>query len=297
MLDWDDLKYFLAVGRHGSTLAAGRALGVDQSTVQRRLVQLERRIGRSLVRKHATGYELTDFGVAILVHAKQVERAITAFSDFAAVSPIDAEGVIRVSCPGPIVNRLAQSDFLASFHCRHPLVRVEFVVSDHYVDLMKGEADVALRSGDTDDGDLVGRKVGDSYWAVYGSKHYVDEHGRPERPEDLEQHALIGLDETMATHRASIWLKRVAPKGRIVAVNNNILGMLYSAKAGLGLAPLPTAIGDGQPDLVRVLGPVAELTRIWRVLTSPEKRHSPHVAAFFDYVVEEVEALRPVLTG
>ena len=73
--------------------------------------------------------------------------------------------------------------------------------------------------------------------------------------------------------------------------------MLQSVKAGVGIAPLPTAIADAEPELVRVLGPVPELARIWRILTTAELRRTPRVAAFFDFVVEEIEALRPVLTG
>ena len=170
-------------------------------------------------------------------------------------------------------------------------------MSDRYLDLMKGEADVALRSGDTDDGDLVGRRIADSLWAVYASRRYIDAHGRPERVEDLGQHALVGFDESMAGHRAAVWLAKIAPQGRIVARNNSVLGLVYSVKAGIGIAALPTALGDAEDDLVRVLGPIPELKRIWRLLTPPELRRSPRVAAFFDFIVEEIESLRPILTG
>jgi DNA-binding transcriptional LysR family regulator len=115
--------------------------------------------------------------------------------------------------------------------------------------------------------------------------------------EDLKDHALIGLDDSMSNHRAAVWLRRVAPGGRVVARNNSILGLVYSAKAGLGLAPLPTAIADAESDLERMLGPIDELTRIWRVLAAPDKRHTPRVAAFFDFVVDEIESLRPIITG
>ena len=101
----------------------------------------------------------------------------------------------------------------------------------------------------------------------------------------------------MAKHRASQWLRQVAPQGRIVARNNSVLGLLYSAKAGVGVAALPIAIADVEPELVRVLGPVPELARIWRLLTTPELRQTPRVNAFFDFIVEEIEALRPILTG
>lgn len=297
MFDWNDLKYFVAVARHGSTLAAGRALKVDQSTVQRRLGELERRIGRQLVARHPTGYRLTAFGEQMLAHAERVEQAVNDFAQQLEASQRAAVGVIRLTCPEPIVNRITQSSLLERFRARHPGLQVEFVMSDKYLDLMKGEADVALRSGDTDAGELVGRRIADSLWAVYASRTYVERHGQPERVEDLELHALVGFDETMAKHRAAVWLHKVAPNGRIVARNNSVLGLLYSVKAGMGVAPLPTALGDAEPDLVRVLGPIPELKRIWRLLTRPDLRHTPRVAAFFDFIVEEIETLRPILTG
>jgi DNA-binding transcriptional LysR family regulator len=170
-------------------------------------------------------------------------------------------------------------------------------MSDKYIDLAKGEADVALRSGDTDDGDLVGRKIGDSIWAVYASRAYIDRHGRPQKIEDLAQHALVGFDDTMAKHRIAQWLRKVAPDAPMAARSNSVLGLIYSVKAGLGVGPLPLPLGDADPDLVRVLEPVAELTRVWRLLTTRELRRTPRVSAFFDFIIEEIESLRPILTG
>jgi DNA-binding transcriptional LysR family regulator len=202
-----------------------------------------------------------------------------------------------VTCPEPLVYRITQTTLLDRFHARYPRLRVEFVMSDKYLDLMKGEADVALRSGDTVDNELVGRKIGDSLWAVYASRKYIERCGQPDRIEALEQHDLVGFDETMANHRAAQWLRDVAPHGRVVARNNSVLGLLYSVKAGVGIAPLPTAIADAEPELVRVLGPVPELARIWRLLTRADLRHTPRVSAFFDFMIEEIDTLRPIITG
>jgi len=296
MFDWDDLRFFLAVARHHSTLAAGRALKVNQSTVQRRLTELERHIGRPLVKRHPTGYRLTELGREMVAHAERVEQAVLGFEQHLDASKREAVGVIRVTCPEPLVYRITQSGLLDRFHARHPGLRVEFVMSDKYLDLAKGDADVALRSGDTD-GDLVGRKIADSIWAVYASRRYIERHSKPERIEDLEQHALVGFDATMAKHRAAKWLGQVAPNGKIVARNNSVLGLLYAVKSGVGVGPLPTAIADAEEDLVRVLGPIPELARIWRLLTPPELRRTPRVAAFFDFITEEIDALRPILTG
>ena len=297
MFDWNDLRYFLAVARHRSTIAAGRALKSNQSTVQRRVAALERRIGQRLVKRHPTGYRLTEVGQEMLAYAERVEQAALAFEQHLDASKRDAVGVVRVTCPEPLVSHITQSGLIERFQARYLGLRVEFVMSDRYLDLAKGEADVALRSGDTDDGELIGRKIGDSFWAVYASRKYIEQHGQPKRVEDLEQHLLVGFDETMANHRAAKWFQKVAPNARIVARNNSVLGLIYAVKSGIGLAPLPKPLGDAEEDLVCVLGPIPELTRIWRVLAHLDARRTPRVSAFFDFIVEEIETLRPILTG
>ena len=294
MFDWNDLTYFLAVARHGSTIAAGKALGLSQSTVHRRLSELERRIGHKLITRHTTGYRLTPLGEALLPYAGHVEAAIKELERHVGDVAHDAAGVIRVTCPEPIVYRM--TTLIDRFHAQHPKLRVEFVTSDRYLDLSKGEADVAFRSGDTDD-ELVGRKIADSIWAVYASRAYIERHGKPERIEDLSGHALVCFDESLSQHRISKWLAEVAPGATIAARNSSVLGLVYAVKSGVGVGPLPTAIGDDQEDLVRVLGPIPELARSWRLLTHPDLRRTQRVAAFFDFIIVEREALKSILTG
>lgn len=195
------------------------------------------------------------------------------------------------------MNRIVSSKLLDRFHARYPGLQVEFVMSDKYLDFSKGEVDIALRSGDTQDNSLVGRKLGDSLWAVYTSPKYIAWRGQPVRVEELERHDWVGFDDTMANHRAAQWLRQVAPTAHVVARNDSVLGLVYSAKSGIGLAVLPTALGDAEPDLVRVLAPIPALARVWRVLTTPELRRTPRVAALFDFLVDEVDALRPIITG
>ena len=296
MFDWNDLRHFLAVARHHSTIAAGKSLGIAQSTVQRRINQLERRIGRQLMARHPTGYRLTEFGEALLPYAERVEAAIVDLELRLKDRERELSGVIRVTCPEPIVYRMTTSLLIDRFRSRHPALRIEFVTSDRYLDLSKGEADVAFRSGDTED-ELVGRKIADSIWAIYASRAYVERHGRPAGPEDLSSHAWVGLDESLSQHRAAKWLRDAVPQARMATRNNSVLGMVSAVKSGIGIGALPTALGDAEPDLVRVLGPIAELARSWRLLVHPDLRRVPRIAAFFDFVAEEREALKSILTG
>ncbi len=293
--DWDDLRVFLAVAREGSTIAAGRALGINQSTVHRRLAELERRIGCRLAERHPAGYRLTDVGRDLLPHAASVEEAVLRFAQRLDDAKRNVVGVVRVTCPEPLVFLIKQSPLLERFRALHPGLTVEFVMSDRYLDISKGDADIALRSGDTEDNELVGRKIADSVWAVYASREYVERAGRPASIEELERHALVGFEESMARHRVAKWLQQVAPNARIVARSNSVLGLLYAVKSGVGIGALPTALGDGDPQVVRVLGPIPELARIWRVLAHPDVRHTPRVAAFFDFICGETEALQSIL--
>lgn len=294
MFDWNDLKFFLAVARHGSTIAAGKALRTSQSTVQRRLGELEAKIGRELVARQTTGYRPTPFGEKLLPLAERVEAAIGDFEQCVTGEVREEAGVIRMTCPEPIIPRLLP--IIEGFHARHPQLRVEFVTSDRYLDLTKGEADVALRSGDTED-ELIGRKIADSIWAVYASRSYVEQHGKPERPEDLDRHRVVSLDEAMSKHRLVGWLNSVAPNATIAARNNSILGLMQAVKSGLGVSALPVSMAEQQKELVRLFGPVVELSRSWRLLTHPDLRRTKRISLFFDFIVEQREALKPILTG
>jgi DNA-binding transcriptional LysR family regulator len=170
-------------------------------------------------------------------------------------------------------------------------------MSDRYLDIAKGDADVALRSGDTDDDVLVGRKIADSFWGVYASNAYVERNGKPSSVRDLNEHSIVGFDDRMVMHRAAIWLREVAPEARVVARVNSVLGLVAAVKSGVGLAPLPTALGDAEPELENLLGAVPALTRSWRLLTHPDLRRTPRVSAFFDFIMAEQASLRPILSG
>lgn len=292
--DWNDAKYLLAIARHGGTRGAGRVLGVDQSTVQRRLAELERCFGRPLVQREAAGYRLTAFGREVLPLAEALEAAALGLAQHVDGLQRDLSGVVRVTCPDPIVYRLTHSALLERFRVQYPAIQVEFVMSDDFLDLRNGEADIALRAGGDDDS-LVGRELGVSDWAVYASRSYVERNGRPARLSDLARHALVGFDESKAQHRAARWLHQLVPDARVVARTHSVLGLVYTVKSGVGLAPLPVMLGDGEPDLVRVLGPMPEMAQTWRLLTTRELRQAPRVAALFDFMMGELPTLRQVL--
>jgi DNA-binding transcriptional LysR family regulator len=296
MFDWNDLRHFLAVARQGSTIAAAKSLRLSQSTVHRRLAELEKRIGRHVVVRHATGYRLTEFGSELKPFVEQVEKAVTALERHLLAADHSPTGSIRLTCSESIGYRLVQSQLLQRFHDRHPGLRVELIMSDHFLDIAKGEADVAIRAGIPNEETLVGRKIADVPWALYGSRAYLDRYGRLARIEDIDGHAVIGFDGDIKDHHAAKWLRSVAPSANIVARSNSVPGLLMSVKSGAGLSPLPMPLAARESELERVIGPVPGLYSPIYLLTHPDLRHMPRIRAFFDFVVEEYDQIRTVLT-
>jgi DNA-binding transcriptional LysR family regulator len=297
MFDWNDLRHFLAVARQGSTIAAAKSLRLSQSTVHRRLAELEKRIGRHLVVRHATGYRLTELGAELRPLVEQVEKAIGAIERYLAAADETPTGAVRVTCSESIGYRLVQSQLLETFHNGHPGMRVELLMSDQFLDIAKGEADVAIRAGIPNEEKLVGRKIADVPWALYGSRAYLKRNGRIARIEDIAAHAVIGFDGDIRDHHAAKWLRSVAPSARIVARSNTVPGLLMSVRSGAGLAPLPIPLAMRETELERVLGPLPGLYSPIYLLTHPDLRHMPRISAFFDFIVAEIEQVRSVLMG
>ncbi len=146
MFDWNDLKYFLAVARAGSTLAAAKSLRVNQSTVHRRLQELERQLGCELVRRHPTGYQLTELGEHLRAHATRVEAAVADFERTVSARSSEMSGTVRVTCPEALGPRLIGARLIDKFNARYPEVRIEFVMSDKILELGSGEAEIAIRA-------------------------------------------------------------------------------------------------------------------------------------------------------
>ncbi len=296
MFDWNDLRHFLAVARDGSTIAAAKTLKLSQSTVHRRLDELEKLIGRPIVVRQATGYRLTEFGKELLPLAMRVEDAVNSLERFLVASDETPTGSVRVTCSESIGYRLTQSSLLDKFYDRHPGLRVEMIMSDKSLDISKGEADVAIRAGSPNEETLVGRKIADVPWALYCSRKYVDRHGQVTCIEDLNGHAIIEFDGEIRDHHAARWLRSVAPDAKVVARSNTVSGLMMTVRSGAGLAPLPMPLAGRDPDLICALGPVAGLYSPIYLLTHPDLRRTPRIGAFFDFVVEELETVRAVLT-
>jgi DNA-binding transcriptional LysR family regulator len=206
-----------------------------------------------LAKRSPTGYQLTDVGQRLLEYAERAEEVISTFERHALAAGTGLTGSVRVTCSSTMADRLARSILIEGFHARYPGLRVEFIITDKYLDLSKGHADIAIRTGEVADENLIGRKIAEVPWAVYATRSYVEHHGRPERTHDLNQHLVVAFDGEIANYAAARWLKSVAPRAKVAARSDNWAAFLTTVKTGVGLAPLPIHHGDREKELVRLI--------------------------------------------
>lgn len=289
MVDWDDLRFFLAVARSGSTIAAGRALGVNPTTVSRRIAQLEARVGGALFDRQREGYRLKAAAAQLVALAEQVEAGVRAFGDVAGSVPRGLDQ-IRVTTNEPLANAVL-APAIAAYRTRRPHVRIDVVISPRQLDLARGEADVALRAAPKPvDPGLVTRRLGDAHWGVYCSRDYVRFNGAPAGLQDLARHTLLMIRDPSGSRLADL-----APEARR-EWRETVNDLCVAARAGLGVASLPCVLGDSLPDFVRCFVQPEPVTPVWLVYHD-RLRGSPEVRAFLDLVIEQTIAARSTLQG
>ncbi|MGH6642250.1 MAG: LysR family transcriptional regulator [Bradyrhizobium sp.] len=296
---WDDLRHFLAFARAGSMQAAAQILGVNQSTVQRRIAELEDRIGRRLVERHLGGYRLTTLGEELRPAAEGVEAAVAAFERGLAARDKGLTGTIRLTCGSGVAACLRRAPLIDAFHARHPGLQVELVITDRVLDLSKAEADIAIRvaigDGSSSDEALVRRKIADVSWSVYASRGYLERYGRPDNPQDLRGHLIIGCDGPIAGYPGASWQRSVAHSATIATRCDHWQGLILAVRTDAGLAALPHFQGENESDLVRVIDDIGLVLPCY-LLMHRDMQHTPRVRAFADFVASEIKSFRMLLT-
>ena len=289
MLDWNDLKYFLAVAKGGSTLAAGRTLRVSQTTVARRIAALERALGVRLFDKRQAGYALTPAGEELLSRAEQVEDAASAFSEAAAAQSRDVSGSVKITTEEVYAITIL-APILREMHELHPEILIELDTSQQVRDLGAGEADISLRStkGPDQPAGLVGRRLCIDDWTLYCSRPYAERHGVPGSLAELKRHAFIGGGGGHLWLHYQAWLKELGLEGQVAMHHATSGGLLSGVRSGFGIAVLPCVVGDADPDLIRCVPPRAGHDRVLWLLTHERCRHTPRIRKVIDFLYDRL---------
>ena len=297
MFDWNDLRHFLAVARTGSTLGAARETGTSQPTVVRRIAALEEAVGACLFERRRTGYALTDIGREILPLAQRVESEVGAVSEALSAHRRRHAGRIRITCPESIANIMV-APAVVTLRRTHPNVQIQLLIEDRYLDLTRGEADMAIRATTRpmESSDLIAKKLSDAPWAAYCSRTYAEQAGLPRDIGELDGHAIIGGEDELGAFAAMRWLEAGAD-GATVAWRSNSLTNLHAAvAAGIGISVLPCLLGGSDPSLVKCFSAEAPNAEIW-LLVRPDARRLPHVRAFIAAIEASFRSRRALILG
>jgi DNA-binding transcriptional LysR family regulator len=297
MIEWSDLRFVLAVSRAGSALRAAQALGVNQTTVMRRMAQLEGRVGAALFERKQSGYRATPLGERIAAVAARIEDEVIALESAIGAEQRNVSGSVRLTTSEALASHVV-APLLSNFRKAHAGILIELLADDRRLDLARGEADVALRTGSRPDGaGIVARRLPDVAWSVYCSRSYADEHGAPASVDALDGHPILDIDGALAGRPAPLFLSRAAPNSKVSARSNSLANLVSALKAGLGIAMLPCLIGDADSGLVRCMPPIRELDSEMWMIVREDVRSAPHIRAFADFLAAEIQKKRGMLAG
>jgi len=291
-IGWEELRFVLAVADHGSLAAAGRKLGVNHTTVLRRIQAFEETHRLRLFDRLPTGYALTPEGAELVATARTIDDTVATLERRIAGQDLKLEGTIRVTTTDSLMATIVPPQ-LATFRALHPRIAIEMVMTNAHLSLTKRDADVAIRPTRNKPDPLVGVRVGDFGFAIYGAVSYLE--ARPAAP--LPEHTWLAGDEMLANSPTTQWMRRHVPDATIAFRADSYIALFHAAKAGLGLAALPCCLADPAAELHRVHGPDPELmTGLW-LLTHRDLRQAARIRAFIDHLAEGLGAAPNRLAG
>ena len=292
---WDDIRIFLTVVAEGSLAGAARKLNVNHSTVYRRIQGLEKSLGVKLFDRHTDGYVLNAAGEKIRHKASLMGEAYDELVREIGGSDLRLQGEIRIATSDTF-GTVVLPAIIAGFRDRYPEVNVDLVIGSQYLNLSRREADVAVRPTRRPPENLIGRRIGDISFALYGADEYLAQ--RPfHAGDDASDHHAIGLDVSMAQTELAQMLTHSIPTSSVVLRTNSILAMQRLCEAGVGLAPLPCFLGDAAPRLHRLTEPDRTVGPSLWLLTHKDLRKTARIKAWMEYASEKLREWRPLFEG
>ncbi|HTE42874.1 MAG TPA: LysR family transcriptional regulator [Steroidobacteraceae bacterium] len=293
-IDWSDFKLLLALSRGGSVAGAGRLMGIDSSTVSRRLAQIEQTLGACLVVRGGREFTFTPEGKVAVAAAESMEVIVSNASTAIRASKTEIDGVVRISTVPSMLRTLMP--LMAVAADRYPKLSIEINADTRTIDLAKGEADIALRMIQPRELNLIANRGFEMGFGVFASQAYLAKHGLPQTPEDLHKHRLIQYIEPMLHLPWFGWLEAYANKG---APATRVDGTEMAASlvcAGNGIGVLPHFTGNTSPELVRVF-PEPVACAIGWVVYHETARNSARIRAVVALLSEFLAGLKEELSG
>ena len=290
------MRDFLAVAEAGSLSAASKRLSVSQPTVGRRIALLEDRLGAPLFIRTPKGLDLTDTGELILDHTRRMESEAHAVERLINGREATLSGNVRLSTIEPIGSHwLIQN--LKPFRERYPDIQMEVHIDSQPVDLLRGEADIAIRLMNAGHADLITKKVGSLSWGLYASEEYLELNGTPKDLADLENHKVVSPSLKIVEDVKSFIQIPNYHKAKTVFRSNNFLTLLNATREGIGIGVHVPINADSCSNLVRLFPEVTVLEMDLLMVMHPDLRRSARVRATWEFLSDLFKKNRAVLAG
>lgn len=290
----DDLLVLLAVGRSGRFVTAADELGINHTTISRRIAALEQSIGGRLLARAAGGWELTDLGREALAAAEAVESAVRSLTGPAGSRTL--EGVVRMSATDGFSAYIA-APAAAEVRRRHPRVSVEIVAATRRATQQRSGLDIEVVVGEPQVHRAEATRLGDYRLGLYGSRDYLASHGTPASRSELAAHSLVYFIDSMLQVDDLDLARTFAPAMRESVTSTNVFVHVEATRAAAGLGLLPCFMADRHRDLVRVLSDDVGLLLSYWLVARTETLRRPEVAALVDAIRQRMVEQRGVLLG
>lgn len=290
-MDWGDLRIFLAVARHGGLLAAARRLGVDHTTVARRLSHLETALGARLVHRSPRGARLTDAGAGLLEYAERMEAEATAAAERLGSSAQGLAGVVRLATPEAFGAWLVAPN-VKRLHAACPGIELELVPEANAMNLSKREADMAVGLARPAHGRLFVQKLTDYRLGLYASRDYLDSVQPIPDLDAVRSHPLVWYIDELIDIPELRFFDQIATGVSTVFRSSSIAAQQAAVASGLGLGVLHVFAAEQDPRLVRVLADVVEVQRSYWLILHEDQRHLRRIRAVADFLHDTVRAMR-----
>jgi DNA-binding transcriptional LysR family regulator len=287
--DWENQRAFLAVMRGGSLSAAARRLGIAQPTVRRRLEALETSLGTALFTRSPSGLSPTDAARELGAHAEAMAAAAAAFERASSAAPAAIGGSVRITA-SEIVGAEVLPAILAALREKHPALRFEVLLSNVTQDLLRQEADIAVRMVRPAQAALIMKRVGSIKLGLFARPDYLARHGAPRSIDELAGHAVIGPDRTAEELKAVTEAFRLPAAKLLSFRTDSHLGQLAAMRAGAGIGICQVPLARREPRLDRVLGADFEMALPAWVVMHEDLARAPRIRATFDHLVERLSA-------
>jgi DNA-binding transcriptional LysR family regulator len=294
MLDWDDLRFFLALARHGTLSGAAKVLHVSQSTVGRRLNSLEAALAVRLLNRTPEGYVPTLAGQDVREKAERLEAEAIALERDVTGRDARLRGLVRVTCAETLAAHVLASSF-AKLHAQHPDIMIELIPNPRELSLAMREADISLRIRQPEQHDLVVRRIGGIAFGIYATPAYIREQGDLDFEDGCSGHRLITqLDDTQEMTQ-SAWLTEMASRATVVLQTSSHEAAVLASANGGGLACLARFRGDEEARLIRLPVPTEPPKADILLLVHKDNRDTPRIRVVLTHITETVHALGAML--